>query len=421
MGQKKKNLKDRINTHVYVVKNCILAPFVHKYKALDIPFIYTQAFFRGQKLKKYNIISVREFCEAYEGERIVLEEPSERPVCIPEYFGQNNQKVEKEKSPEIYVAKLKNVNVIGGTNFLQKDNYIVSDILADDSENRIDMHFGVVRRNESKNVTIVTNQVASFVEEAISLLGFASSNYYHFTVEIISRLAYIDQFKQYRDTPILIDEDVKRYNQLIEILDLFKGEHPVKYVKKAEYINVEKLILPSMNTWMPINVKSQDLFEVSDNIIAQSAVDNVRRAAECYLNDSENRRIYLSRKNAKNARLTNAAEVEELFRDAGYEIVYTEELSYADQVRLFSSAKCIVGATGAALTNVIYCNPGTIIGCIIPRSYNFYIYSTLAYMVDCKPIFLDAEITVKTQYVSLGAYMVDEKTCIDYIKYLNEV
>ncbi|WP_022756268.1 hypothetical protein [Butyrivibrio fibrisolvens] len=37
--------------------------------------------------------------------------------------------------------------------------------------------------------------------------------------------------------------------------------------------------------------------------------------------------------------------------------------------------------SGAALTNVVYCNPGTVFGCIIPRKYEFCIYSSIAYMV----------------------------------------
>ena len=89
-----------------------------------------------------------------------------------------------------------------------------------------------------------------------------------------------------------------------------------------------------------------------------------------------------------------------------------------EQVKLFSEASCVVSATGAALTNIIYCNEGTIIGCIIPQKYHFYLYSTLASLVKCKSIFLDAKIVSKTNYSSTDTFFVDEEKCLRYADYL---
>ena len=42
----------------------------------------------------------------------------------------------------------------------------------------------------------------------------------------------------------------------------------------------------------------------------------------------------------------------------GFETVYTEELSFAEQVRLFSETRCLVSIHGAGLTNLMFMPPG---------------------------------------------------------------
>ena len=46
-------------------------------------------------------------------------------------------------------------------------------------------------------------------------------------------------------------------------------------------------------------------------------------------------------------------------QEKGFELVATELLSFKEQVRLFSEADIIVGPSGAAFANIIFCQPGT--------------------------------------------------------------
>ena len=52
----------------------------------------------------------------------------------------------------------------------------------------------------------------------------------------------------------------------------------------------------------------------------------------------------------------------------GFSIHKTGKMSFFEQIYLFSNAKVIVGAHGAAFTNLVFCNPKTKIIEIIPKS-----------------------------------------------------
>jgi capsular polysaccharide biosynthesis protein len=69
------------------------------------------------------------------------------------------------------------------------------------------------------------------------------------------------------------------------------------------------------------------------------------------------RRILISRQAAVNRRITNGAALEAALRSYGFETLELERLSWAEQMRRFSEAECVVGAHGAGLTNLLYAPP----------------------------------------------------------------
>jgi len=64
-------------------------------------------------------------------------------------------------------------------------------------------------------------------------------------------------------------------------------------------------------------------------------------------------RFFVGRRHAKRA-CVNAEEVEAIFVERGFEVVYPEDYSLPDQVRLFRSAKVIAGYGGSGLFNAMF-------------------------------------------------------------------
>jgi capsular polysaccharide biosynthesis protein len=70
------------------------------------------------------------------------------------------------------------------------------------------------------------------------------------------------------------------------------------------------------------------------------------------------RRVFLSRSRAARRRLLNEDEVWPLLRDAAFERVWMEDLSFDEQVRLMGQTRVLFGLHGAGLTNMMFCPPG---------------------------------------------------------------
>ena len=68
----------------------------------------------------------------------------------------------------------------------------------------------------------------------------------------------------------------------------------------------------------------------------------------------------------------------EVLTKYGFVKVELESLSVAEQVQLFSSAEVIIAAHGAGLTNLTFCQPGTTVLEIFPRSYIRHYYWTIS-------------------------------------------
>ena len=57
----------------------------------------------------------------------------------------------------------------------------------------------------------------------------------------------------------------------------------------------------------------------------------------------------------------NAAEINDFFTGIGWALIDPAELTFAQQIKLFSEAEAICGTTGSGLTNAVFCQPGCLL------------------------------------------------------------
>lgn len=69
------------------------------------------------------------------------------------------------------------------------------------------------------------------------------------------------------------------------------------------------------------------------------------------------RRIYISRQRTRR-KIVNSSEVSRVLGDFGFEEVFTEEMDFAAQLRLFAGAEAVFGAHGAGTMNVLFAPEG---------------------------------------------------------------
>src|SRR6185312_9036773 len=76
--------------------------------------------------------------------------------------------------------------------------------------------------------------------------------------------------------------------------------------------------------------------------------------------------------------LINEAEVLDFFRNLGWAIIDTETLTMAQQIQLFANAKQVCALHGAALTNLLWSNPGCRVLELVPQNFLNGVYEGIA-------------------------------------------
>jgi capsular polysaccharide biosynthesis protein len=74
---------------------------------------------------------------------------------------------------------------------------------------------------------------------------------------------------------------------------------------------------------------------------------------------NDTRRIYISRAGSHQRRISNEEKLLPILRDYGFHVVRLEELTFGEQVGLFSNAEVIVAPNGSGLANLVFCSKGT--------------------------------------------------------------
>jgi capsular polysaccharide biosynthesis protein len=71
------------------------------------------------------------------------------------------------------------------------------------------------------------------------------------------------------------------------------------------------------------------------------------------------RKVYISRAKAPSRKISNEAELLPYLQNAGFEVVYAEELSFAEQVKLFNETSVLLAIHGGGMANVVFMQPFT--------------------------------------------------------------
>lgn len=285
--------------------------------------------------------------------------------------------------PDICLAKHNNVRIKGNSDFIINvaDNLAINDFgfnMSDRYEN-IDS----VLYRQKGNMSLLKydgKQCDSVKEFGIMLTGNYCQNYYHMMYEIMVKLMFINDANIPIEVPLIVDEIVfktESFKQLFETLN--RTDRKVETIAEKEMVEFGILFCISAVNRIPPNLK--DIY----NILATDIVFDIilmRRMRECLLAVKSNRhfpkKIFISRKNSNN-RKYNEAEVVDLVKKYGFSVVLPEEYNFFEQITLFNEADNIIGASGAAFANILFCHNNCHIICMQPRKLNIPAFTTIAY------------------------------------------
>jgi capsular polysaccharide biosynthesis protein len=95
------------------------------------------------------------------------------------------------------------------------------------------------------------------------------------------------------------------------------------------------------------------------------------------------KRIYISRGDAFKRKVINESELIEYLESVGFAIVDNlSTMSVTEQALLFSSASMVIAPHGAALANLVFCQPGTIVVELFSPNWIYPCYANLCYLMS---------------------------------------
>ena len=128
----------------------------------------------------------------------------------------------------------------------------------------------------------------------------------------------------------------------------YDADRVLDWTPESSPCAIEHLILPALRG-NSLECSPRSMNWLRTRFLAACGVD----ATTLSLSDAT-RKIYIGRKMGGWRFVENQGEVEEFLSARGFENVQAENLSFADQIRLFASARLIVGMHGAGLANILF-------------------------------------------------------------------
>jgi capsular polysaccharide biosynthesis protein len=198
------------------------------------------------------------------------------------------------------------------------------------------------------------------IPKGIFLGGNGSFNYYHWLVEIVSKLHALRFIQgEMSHWPLLVSSRVRSIPAFSEIIQLLVPGHSIEYLEENQSYLVENVGCISPFVTAPFNLRPSYSFSAEHFLTSPQAIEFLRQSlANQPEGNSQSwpERIFLGR---RANRPYNQEQIHAAAARHGFELIYPENYSFVEQVALFRNAKIIAGPSGAAWSNLVFANPGS--------------------------------------------------------------
>ncbi|MBN8757440.1 MULTISPECIES: glycosyltransferase family 61 protein [Variovorax] len=264
--------------------------------------------------------------------------------------------------PSAYVARIEKSMLLAGTRYLvAPSGFLLHDENAHFlAQPDVAVKYKKATRSATSgqlNLEAMLRQGA-WVESGLNVMHEYENNYFHFIAETLPRMILAEEAGVPPTVPFLVTGDL--HPNIEKLFDISNtARRPVIALEKGTLYRVEEMYYPS------------DLTSVIDayeggRAARQTGLDvgRIRMAIDrCKQRFpvgaiAGKRRIFASR-NGSYRNLLNQKQIENRLLKIGFEIVCADELDLEEQIRIFQDAEMVVGSTGAQMSNMVWCRPGT--------------------------------------------------------------
>lgn len=189
----------------------------------------------------------------------------------------------------------------------------------------------------------------------------SSSNYYHWMCQVLPRVDLLKKFGLLWES---VDNIIVQKNQAKFILDSLSSlkipTNKIHALQPNSCYQFEDLIIPCKPN------RHVHLSHWSVNFLRKTFLKS--------RTGPQDNKIYISRNPKFGRSISNEEEILPYIEALGYKQIFLEGMPIKEQAELFNSASSIISCHGAALTNLVFCQPNTKVFELFNSSYFLPLY-----------------------------------------------
>lgn len=167
-------------------------------------------------------------------------------------------------------------------------------------------------------------------------------NYCHWHMQTLIGIGLTKRYEGFRDANLLFPRLKPWQRESLRLMGISRERYAEVPLNMG--CRVDRMIYPS-----PSWAFYGDVFNVPTS--AHSIFQTIKENSG-YAEATDRRVLYISRVGAEHRPMANETELIDYMRKIGVEVIAPETMTYEQQIRMFSSAAMVIGASGAAFTNL---------------------------------------------------------------------
>lgn len=371
----------RIILNNLIKKNTNTTPF--------LKFIY-------KKIKRIDIKEIL-WLDQIETHKILTLKQKKISLCYtPKIYKKNSNNEFISEIPEVNLYKFDEVILNSQSSNIATKNHVIFERVKNADINYCNYATGIIRWHNHKKSILRYNTKRVFVKKALFIGGNGVFNYYHWLIEISPKILQLKPkiIEKYGIKYLIMDIRVKDIPSFQSIIDMYFKEKNINleliYVDQNTDIFVKDLFY--INNASNIVFNSKDVLSSPDfSFVSSEDIVKIRNTVFKHIPRSQYKyptKIFLARKK-DSARSYNQEEILDFFISQGFEAIYLEDHSFNEQINIFRAAEFIVGPSGAAWSNIIFCKSKCKAISWLPYHLSdFSVFSTLAEYNHCDMHFI---------------------------------
>ncbi|WP_075590613.1 glycosyltransferase family 61 protein [Labilibacter marinus] len=186
------------------------------------------------------------------------------------------------------------------------------------------------------------NKKIRFNDNIIWVYDSWSGNYYHWLCETLPRIWHLHKHNPIAS--VIIPNRFKKFTYIKESLHLLEIEPT--FIDETTTLIADKVY----------TIKTEPYWGIINPEFQQELAFNLKKNALVSQEDC-GRRIYISRKKAKYRKVVNEDKIIPILNQFNYEIINAEDLTFTQQIKLFSETTSLIALHGAGHTNLMFMPP----------------------------------------------------------------